>query len=117
MYQRWTIVGYRHFTDQKFFETAMTNLMHQYGVPSMIVSGGASGADTLAHNFAVKHNIPTQIYHPASYTRDALLARNTLIVNDADLVVAFLSPASRGTWDTINKANRAGKKLVIIDIP
>jgi hypothetical protein len=40
--------------------------------------------------------------------------RNTLIINEADCVIAFLMKGSCGTWDSVRKAWAMGKQAVII---
>jgi hypothetical protein len=41
--------------------------------------------------------------------------RNTQIVEHSDIVVAFWDRKSRGTVDTMEKAKKAGKRLIVID--
>ena len=47
------------------------------------------------------------------YGRKAGMMRNSQIVEKADLVVAFWDGESRGTADTIEKAQLAGKDLKV----
>lgn len=86
---------------------------------SLVVSGGAKGIDTYAKLFAGRHHIPLMEYLPdyARFGRNATLRRNTQIVKEANTVVAFPSPDSRGTFHSINEANRLGKKIFVINIP
>ena len=114
--ESWGIVGYRFFTDRGRFDRELTSIVEARGQPARVVSGGATGADTLARTWAAAREIAFVEHLPASNRSRDLLARNTLIVRDSDLIVAFLSALSRGTYDTINKARRAGKEVIIIDI-
>ena len=50
------------------------------------------------------------------YGRGAPLQRNSLIVQNADWVLAFVTASSKGTWDTIRKAERAKKKTIIVKV-
>ena len=50
------------------------------------------------------------------YGRGAPLQRNTLIVQNANWVLAFVTASSRGTWDTIRKAEAAGKRVIIVRV-
>jgi hypothetical protein len=50
------------------------------------------------------------------YGRGAPLQRNSLIVKSADWVLAFVTATSKGTWDTIQKAERAKKKTIIVRV-
>lgn len=87
----------------------------------LVVSGGAKGADTFATAwYAKRHRLPTRVHRPKQEAGQswgaAALARNTLIVSDSDLVIAFVHPTSRGTFDTIRKAQKAGVDCVVIDL-
>ena len=83
---------------------------------SLIISGGADGADSLAERYAKEQSIPTKIFLPdwKKYCKSAGMIRNTDIINEADVVVAFWDKSSNGTKDSIDKANKLGKKLILI---
>lgn len=85
----------------------------------MIVSGGAKGVDTFAKIFAGRHHILIMEFLPeySKFGRNATLRRNTQIVREASVVVAFPSPESRGTFHSIKEAQRLGKRLFVITIP
>lgn len=73
-----------------------------------IVSGGCPvGADSWAHDIAETFNLQEPIvYFPdwEKYGRIAGLARNTLIANDADILIAVVAADRKGgTEDTIRK--------------
>ncbi|MCQ2219691.1 MAG: DUF2493 domain-containing protein [Paludibacteraceae bacterium] len=87
--------------------------------PSVIVSGGATGVDSLAEDYAQRHNLPLIIFKPeyGKYPdRTAPLKRNDLIVAEADFLLAFWNGKSRGTLYTIQKAQKLGKPVKIIRI-
>lgn len=77
-----------------------------------VVSGAAHGADSLAAFVARHQGIPLQEI-PADWSqgKGAGFARNQLIVNAADAILAFFGPGpkTRGTLDTIRRAIAAGK--------
>ena len=107
------IVGYRHFNDMSLFSEKISAL----GTITEIVSGGCVGTDTLAKIYADKRGIKMTVFMPKGYQRHHYLDRNTEIVESGiALLVAFLSKDSKGTYDTINKANSRGIKVLIIDI-
>lgn len=84
-----------------------------------IISGGARGVDTLAEEYADKHNLGKLIFKPEydKYGRSAPLVRNRLIVENADIVVAIWDGRSRGTKYTIDYARKLNKhlRLFVID--
>ncbi len=86
---------------------------------TLVVSGGAKGIDFFAKRFAARYHIPLMEFLPdyAKFGRYATLRRNTQIVREANTIVAFPSPDSRGTFHTINEAKRFGNKLIVINIP
>lgn len=85
---------------------------------TMIVSGGAKGADTIAEAFADYHNIKKDIYraHWNTYGKRAGYLRNVDIVENSDKVIAFWNGTSKGTNHTINLAKKQNKLLKIIKI-
>ena len=112
----WGVVGFRRFVDRTWFDREMESLVRERGLPAQIVSGGAPGADTMARDWAHKNFVPFVEHPPKAQTAAAFKARNSLIVRDSTLVVAFVSVKSRGTHDTLNKAAAAGKGSVVIQI-
>lgn len=77
---------------------------------TLIISGGAVGIDTLAEKYADKKGIEKMIIYPnyELYGKSAPLIRNKLIVDNADLVIAFWDGQSSGTAFTISYAKRRG---------
>lgn len=112
------IVGYRGFTDYEKFSQLIDEYIKEIGIPLFIISGGAKGTDTMAEKYASDHNIPTKIFKPEwdKYGKGAGIMRNTDIVQNSTHVIAFLSPKSIGTVDSINKAKKFDKLLKIVDI-
>ncbi len=110
------IVGSRHYTNYKEFITVTKQIIDIHGIPDNIISGGHTdkrnnikpGTDTLAWQWANDNNI-TIIEHNAEwdkYGRSAGPRRNQLIVNDSDIILAFVSTTSIGTINTINLAKK-----------
>ena len=85
-----------------------------------IISGGASGVDTIAADYAHSHGIELQVIRPQynSYSNPRLapLSRNTDIISHADYCLFFWDGRSRGTAHTISEARRLGRhgKVVIM---
>lgn len=112
------IVGARTFNDKTSFEGAMETYVAKNGFPSLVVSGGAMGADTLGENWAKANDIPTKIYKPdwSKFGKAAGILRNTDIVAACDKMVAFPSATGKGTQDSIRKAKEAGKEVAIVNV-
>lgn len=85
----------------------------------MVISGGAKGVDTYAKIFAARHHIPYMEFAPqySTYGKYATLKRNTKIVQESSVVVAFPTPDSKGTLHSIREAKRLAKRLIIVNIP
>jgi hypothetical protein len=83
---------------------------------TLLVSGGAKGADTLGEQYAKENNIPTKIFLPdwEKHGKAAGFIRNTDIINEAELVVAFWDNYSKGTLDALTKAEKLNKKIIIV---
>lgn len=84
-------------------------------VGTTIVSGGARGVDQEAVLAAAARGLKTIVF-PANwekYGKKAGFLRNAEIVALVDEIVAFWDSRSRGTADTIDRANKAGKPVRI----
>jgi predicted Rossmann-fold nucleotide-binding protein len=80
---------------------------------SLIIEGGASGADRLAREWAIANNVPYQTFE-ADWAKQRMAAgpiRNTrmLVEGKPDGVIAFAG--GRGTADMIRRAEAAGVKV------
>jgi len=109
------IVGYREFRDY----ARLCAIMDQVKTPvDRIVSGGARGADTLAEKYAKEHGIE-MIVHPAQwdkYGKSAGYKRNQYIVDDANAMIAFLHPQSKGTKNSVGLAQKKGIPVFIVHL-
>jgi hypothetical protein len=84
-----------------------------------IVAGGAPGADTLSIDYAVCAWCESKEY-PADWDTHGLRAgpiRNQEMLDkeDVKLVVAFPMPKSKGTWDMVRRARKAGVEVIVIE--
>ena len=110
------IVGGRDFNDYSLLKESILAYIDTHEKPKNIVSGGAKGADTLAVQFAAEMGIPLLVFKPdyQKYGRGATLVRNTQIIENAEVVFAFWDGQSKGTKDSIKKAEKLEKELYII---
>ena len=110
------ITGSRKFNDSAAVNMAIKKLEKMQGEKiTMLLHGGATGADTLAENWANQNQIPTQIIKPdyKKYnSKAAPLIRNQELVKLADCTLAFYTKNRTGeTWYTSQKTIEAGKPL------
>lgn len=83
-----------------------------------IVSGGARGIDTCAHNYAVAHGLKLTEFLPEydKYGRQAPLIRNITIIKNSDIVLAFWDGSSHGTKFVINKCHEMGVEVRVFTL-
>ena len=105
------VIGSRSFNDYAEVQRILKSL-----TITELISGCAAGADTLGERYANENNIPTKIFLPdwETHGKSAGFIRNADNINNADLIVAFWDGESKGTKDSIDKANKANKKTIII---
>jgi len=113
------IVGCKSYKNEKQFEKYLELTIEKLSINfDMIVSGGAPGTDTMAVEYAKRNKIE-YIEYPAKWTQygnSAGMLRNTTIVEQSTIILAFWDYRSSGTYDTINKATWFNKELHKIDI-
>ncbi|MBR5591495.1 MAG: DUF2493 domain-containing protein [Kiritimatiellae bacterium] len=111
------IVGSRTFTDYDKVKETVLKLFDQE-VLAEIVSGGATGADSLAEQLADELGLSLTVFSAEwqRYGRSAGPVRNRKIVKYADFVLAFAAATSRGTANTVSICKKMGKPYLIIPI-
>lgn len=116
------VVASRGYVDYEDFKLRLLKVVNNLDIEmsaiTEIISGGAKGVDTLAKRFAEENNILWKEYLPdyKQFGKQAALQRNTLIVEDSDVIIAFWDGHSRGTKDTIKKGmDRPAEKDVFIE--
>ena len=80
-----------------------------------LVLGGANGIDTIAENWAKRHNVNYIIFYPewARYGKSAGMRRNKLMIDISDILISFWDGKSVGTKQTIDYAQRLNRKIII----
>lgn len=111
------VCGGRNFDDVCLLYTTL-NSIHDVFPISVVIEGGATGADRLASIWSKHKGIQTQTFLAewAKHGRAAGPLRNRLMLEQGkpDLVVAF--PGGAGTRNMIEQAKKAGVKLEIIEV-
>src|SRR3990167_1839762 len=111
--------------DKELIRQAMSHLINKdKNVIISLVSGGCkTGADHFAEELSNELRLSISIHYPdRSKMKDdskyeyvkQLFARNTLIANEADILLACWDGKSSGTLDTINKSRQLGKQVVLL---
>ena len=116
------VIGSRNYTDYYGLETVLDEFIESkcgslYN-ECQIVSGGATGADTLAEMYANAKDMSIVIFRAEwkKYGRGAGFKRNKDIIDKADVVFAFWDGKSTGTKNSIELAEKANKQVYIIDV-
>ena len=107
------VIGSRGFDDYELVSKTLSNIDI-----TLLISGGAKGADSLGERYANENNIETLIFKPdwEKHGKAAGMIRNTDIVDNAEFIVAFWDEISKGTKDSITKAEKLGKKILVVNI-
>ena len=111
---RLLVCGSRGWTDKEVIREEILAIG-----PSVIIEGGARGADRIAKEIAIELGIDVMEY-PAEWNKDGRGAgpiRNQQMLDEAypNLVLAFPLPDSKGTWDMIRRAKAARVEVKIIE--
>lgn len=82
---------------------------------TLVISGGARGVDREAVRAAKARGLATMEYFALwkEHGRSAGPIRNARLVQEADCLMVFWDGVSKGTLDTIHKAEAAGKPCSI----
>jgi hypothetical protein len=110
------VVGGRTVTDSKIMCAKLDYLVKEY---DSLVSGGAAGADTIAELYAKKRMLQIEVFlpDPKLYPEEnPYHARNRKIAERCELLVAFPTKDSVGTWDTVQMAMKLRKRVIIYDM-
>jgi hypothetical protein len=114
------VCGSRHWSDYSAIVEAITALEP---MPSLIIHGGATGADSLAGTAAHYLSIPVQVFKApwVEHGRAAGFIRNRfmLIEGRPDLILAFASPClaeSKGTAHMVALARKAGIPVQLTEL-
>jgi hypothetical protein len=114
------IAGGRDFTDFDYIKGYMATLPPWVEITE-VVSGGATGVDTLAIAWASMYNKPYRVFH-AEWDRLGRRAgpiRNAEMAVYADGLIAFWNGESKGTKNMIDQMAAKGAWVYVVrtDIP
>ena len=109
------IIGSRSFNDYSLLENKLKEYLSKV---ELVVSGGATGADSLGEQWAKNNNIQTLIF-PANwdkYGRRAGFIRNEDIIKNCDGCIAFWDGKSPGTKHSLSLCEKYNKPFKIVKI-
>jgi hypothetical protein len=110
------VSGYREFENYDFFVLTMAEIMRQRGKPSQVLQGECpTGADRLAKRWCIENNVFC-VPFPADWSKGKRGGpeRNSVMLDKADVVRAFVHKKSKGTKDVIKKAK--AKRLPLYEV-
>jgi predicted Rossmann fold nucleotide-binding protein DprA/Smf involved in DNA uptake len=112
-YTRIAVVGSRDFQTEALVKQVLLVVLKDYHV---VVSGGARGVDSWAIETARAIGAQVCEHKPDwdTHGKAAGFLRNTIIVRDSEVVLAFWNQKSKGTLDTLTKASQLGKLIIVV---
>lgn len=107
------IIGSRGFDNYNLVCETLSEYENQI---TLMVSGGAKGADKLGEKWAKEKNKEVLIFYPEweKYGKSAGFKRNKDIIENSDIVFAFWDGQSKGTQSSIELSKKLNKELKII---
>lgn len=101
------VCGGRDYMDRDFANHLLDEINNELGI-TLLMHGAATGADSLADDWAFNNEIPVLLFRPmwAKYGKSAGPIRNgqMIEIGKPDLVIAF--PGGRGTEQMIKTAEQ-----------
>jgi predicted Rossmann fold nucleotide-binding protein DprA/Smf involved in DNA uptake len=111
------IVGSRDYNDYYEFRKYIDSFREHIEM-NMIISGGATGVDSMAYRYAVEKGI-TFVCHPPipeeGFPR-AFFRRNLRIVAASETILAFPKGKSSGTRHTISVAKKLNIPCYVVEV-
>ncbi len=123
---RVVICGSRTFDDPELMARKLEHYLGNLAPKKLVIMTGAQmsrrgghkyGADYLAEQWAYKHGITVERFHPDwdKHGKAAGPMRNSdMLAANAQAVIAFWDGESSGTLDTITKARKMGLKVRVV---
>lgn len=114
---RLIVCGGRDFANAAFLNSVLDRI-HAERTVSALMQGGASGADALASQWAKSKGIERYVCRAEwkRYGSSAGPIRNSRMLEwKPDLVVAFPSIVSVGTWDMVRQAMAAKVETMVAE--
>lgn len=106
------ICGSRGWKDKK----SIRSVIYSLHPDTIVIHGGAPGADTIAGNIAKSRGLNIEVYIPdwELYGKSAGPIRNRKMVSKSDVVFAFWDGKSKGTKNSIDTVIKLNKPVLVI---
>lgn len=106
------IVGSVDLEGNPAAEQVIEEILLEYK-PTLLISGGAKGVDSMAEAAAKALGIPTCIFHPSQQNWPAFRERNLLIAKGCDMLIRVKSNTTKtfGSGWTMERAKEFGKPV------
>jgi len=111
------VAGSRTFNDYQLLEETLDDIIQSRGITQpIIISGTASGADSLGERYAEKRGYQIMRFKPdwQQYGKSAGYIRNKEMADAADLLIAFWDGQSKGTEMMIQIMKKQNKSGVVV---
>lgn len=111
---RIVVTGGREFTDRSFVNASMDLLYRKYKI-TLLIEGGARGADRLARDWAERTDVPLRTYEADwdTYGSAAGPIRNQQMIDEGKPHGAVVFPGDRGTADMTERLEKAGIPMFV----
>lgn len=107
------VCGGRDFDDYDLLSSTLDKLDID-----LIIEGGAAGADNWAWKYAKRNGLQFETYRAEwdKHGKSAGHVRNQQMLDEGkpDMVVAFPTKASKGTWDMVKRSKKAGLPVTVV---
>lgn len=107
---KFAIIGSRSIKDPVILDYVLTWYRSKI---TLVISGGATGVDTMAAVWALKHGFHSKVILPdwKAYGKSAGPIRNKEIVEAAEKIVAIWDGKSRGTMSAVDHARKIARPV------
>ena len=111
--RRVLVCGGRNYNDKDKMFKYLSDIFAFGGIDTLI-TGGASGADSLAHEWGVKNGVPSCVYAAnwKAYGKSAGPIRNRLMLTHGKPTHVLAFEGGKGTRNMISQAQKAGIKVI-----
>ena len=112
------VCGGRDYVDDPPILKQELDALHasRRGPITLIIHGGASGADTLGGMWAKENKVPMLVFYAdwKTHGKAAGPIRNQRMLQDGGIDLVIACPGGRGTDDMIRRATKIGLKAIML---